>query len=166
MGYVCPCLKDSNKERKTSQLLRQLYWTMERREEEEACRLRDEGGELLITETDETGGRGGGRARFLQGERTTRAEGRAGAQRPCQEGSSWGYEVHLTGTRPARGSRGCLVAINGHVDRVLTQGLTGGRSGAVSRSRSRWTLLKVAVWLLLQLQQWEGEVAQQDVTDL
>ena len=42
-------LKDSNKERKTSQLPGQLCWMMERREREEACLLLAWGGEILIS---------------------------------------------------------------------------------------------------------------------
>jgi len=64
------------------------------------------------------------------------------AWRACLGGLSGGYEVHLTGTRPARGSSGCLVAIDGRFHQVLTLGFWGGRSGGDSRSRSSRTLLE------------------------
>jgi len=51
-------------------------------------------------------------------------------------------EVHLIGTCPARGTRGCLVPIDGHFHGVLTLGLCGESSGGDSRSRSSWTLFE------------------------
>jgi len=59
---------------------------MERREREEACLVLDEGGELLVSRNDLTGAGGGGRARLLQVERTTKAEGRAGCGGPAEGG--------------------------------------------------------------------------------
>jgi len=57
-----------------------------------------------------------------------------GAWRACRRGLSGGYEV--------RGSRECLVAIDGHVHGVLTLGFWGERSGGDSRSRSSQTLFE------------------------
>ena len=60
----------------------------------------------------------------------------------CQRALSGCYEVHLPGTRPARGSRWCLAAIDSHVHVVLTLRFYGGRSGGDSRSRSSGTLFE------------------------
>jgi len=108
---------------------------MERRERGEACLLLWEGGELFITGTYPTGEGGRGRALVLRGERTAKALDRTGARRPCWGGLSGGYEVYLTGTRPAQLSRGYLVPIDGHIHGVLTLGLLGGRSGGDIWSR-------------------------------
>jgi len=163
---VCASLKDSNKERKTSQLPRQLCWTMERREREEACRLLGKGGELLMCGTNPTGGRSRGRALFLREERTAKAEGRAGAQRPCRGEFPRGYEVHLTGTPPARESRGRLLPINCHIHGVLTLGLWGGRSGEDCWSRSCRTLFEGGSVVVTPVTTMGGEVGQQDGTGL
>jgi len=53
-----------------------------------------------------------------------------------------GYEVHLSGTRPGRGSRGCWAAIDRHIHGVLTSRDSGGRSAGASWARSSWTLLE------------------------
>jgi len=55
---------------------------------------------------------------------------------------SRGHEVNLTGTPPARGSRGYLVTIDGHIQGVLTLRFWVGRSGGDSRSRSSRTLFE------------------------
>jgi len=43
-----------------------------------------------------------------------------GARGACRRRMSGGYKVHLTETRPARESRGCLVAIDGHIHGFVT----------------------------------------------
>jgi len=99
----------------------------EKREREEACLLLDRGAALLISGTYLTSRGCWGRAWFLQGERTPKALSGTGAWRACSRELSRGYAVHLTGTRPARGSRGCLVTIDDHVHGVLTLGFWGVR---------------------------------------
>ena len=89
-----------------------------------------------------TSQRGRGRAWLLQGERTTRPVSSATTCR----GSSWGrlpggYEVHLKGTRPGRGSSGCWAAIDRQIHGVLTGRGWGWRvgSGGARRGRSSRT---------------------------
>jgi len=86
--------------------------------------------------------RGRGRAWLLQGVRTTEAVSSA----RTRGGSSWGglsggYEVHLKGTLPGRGSRGCWAAIDRQIHGVLTDrgrvwrvGLGGDRRGRLSQT--------------------------------
>jgi len=57
-------------------------------------------------------------------------------------GSSWGrlpggYEVHLKGTRPGRGSRGCWAAIDRQIHGVLTGWGGGWRVGSGGDRRGR-----------------------------
>jgi len=113
-------LKDSNKERKTSRLPGQLCRMTERREREKACFQLHRGGELRISGTYPTSCGSLGRAWFLQGEMTAQAWSGTWVWGGCQRALSGCYEVHLQGTRPARGSRWCLAAIDGHVHVVLT----------------------------------------------
>jgi len=97
-----------------------------------------------------------GWAWFLQGEWTAKALSGTGARRSSRRGLSGGHKVHLTGTRPARGSRGCLVAIDGHIHGVLTLGFWGLRSGEASRSRSSRTFLKGGTLVITAVAAMEG----------
>jgi len=87
----------------------------------------------MITGASPTVGRSGGRALGLQGERTTKPLKGARTRRSSR-GFPGGYEVHLSGTRPGRGSRGCRAAIDRHIHGVLTWWDRGGRSGGVTNS--------------------------------
>jgi len=78
-------------------------------------------GWLFITGTNPTSRRGRGRARLLQGERTTEAVSSPRTRgRPGWGRLPGGYEVHLKGTRPGRGSRACRVAIDRQIHGVLS----------------------------------------------
>jgi len=114
----------------------------ERREREEAGLLLDQGGELLISGKYMTSRGSWGRACFLQREMTAKALSGTGAWRAGPRGLYGGYQVHLTGTSAARGSRGFLVAIDGHVHGVLTLGPWGGRSEGDSWVRLSLTLFE------------------------
>jgi len=99
-------------------------------------------GRLFISGTNPTGERGRGRAWLLQGERTTETMSSARAR----GGSSWGrlpggYEIHLKGTQPRRGSSGCWAAIDRQIHGVLTSWGGGRRadSGADRWCRSSRT---------------------------
>jgi len=99
-------------------------------------------GRLFISRTNPTSRRGMGRAWLLQGERTTETVSSARTRGV----SSWGrlpggYEVHLKGTRPGRGSSGCWAAIDRQIHGVLTGwgwgwrvGFSGDRRGRSSRT--------------------------------
>ena len=90
------------------------------------------GGGLFISGTNLMVERGGGRALGLQGERTATALNCTRTQWSCWGWLPRGHEVHLSGTRPGRGSRGCCAAIDGHIHAVFTRRDWGGRSGAAS----------------------------------
>ena len=78
----------------------------------------------------------------LQGARTAKALNGTGAWRPCRGWLPGGHEVHLSGTRPGWGSRGCWAAIDGHIHAVLTWLDWGGRSGGASWARLSRTFLE------------------------
>jgi len=100
-------------------------------------------GRLFIPGTNLTSRRGRGRARLLQGEKTTEAVSSARTSgRPGWGRLPGGYEVHLKGTRPGRGSSGCWTAIDRQIYGVLTGWGGGWRvgSGWDRRGRSSRTL--------------------------
>jgi len=144
-GVGGPPLNDSNKERKAFQLPRQLCCMMERNVGAGAspCPGREGMGRLFITGTNTTTERGRGRARHLQGERTTKT---VSCARTCRGSSRWrlsgGYEVHLEGTLPRQGSSGRRAATDCPIHGVLTdwcKGMGAG-SGGARRGRSSRTL--------------------------
>jgi len=141
-GYVVVSLNDSNKERKTSQFPRQLYWTIEKGFGFGAgpFPLEEEG--LFIAGMNQAIGRSRGRAFGLQGERTAKASNCAGARMPYRVWLPGGDQGHFRGTRPGRGSRGCWAAIHCHIHGLLTSRDWGGRSGGASRARSSWTFFE------------------------
>jgi len=61
--------------------------------------------------------------------------------RSCRGWLPRGHEVHHSGTRPGRGSRGCWATIDGHIHGLLTRQDWGGRSGGASWVRSSRTFL-------------------------
>jgi len=68
----------------------------------------------------------------IQGERATKALDGAGARGACRGWLPGSYEVHLIGTSPGRGSRGCWTAIDCHIHGVLNWWDCGGRSGGAN----------------------------------
>ena len=71
-----------------------------------------------------------------------KALGRTREGRPGRWELSGGYGVHFAGTHRARGSNGCLVAIDGHIHAVWSLRLSGGRPGGDSRLRLSQTVLE------------------------
>jgi len=78
----------------------------------------------------------------LQGERTAKALNGAQMRGSSRGWLPGGYEVHLSGTRPGRGSSGCWAAIDRYIYRVLTRWDSRGRSGGASWARSSRTFLE------------------------
>ena len=86
--------------------------------------------------------RGSGRARLLQGERTTKTVSSARTPRGSSRGRlSGGHEGYIKGTLSGRGSSGCRTALDRQIHAVLT-GWVGGwgtGSGGARRGRSSRT---------------------------
>jgi len=78
----------------------------------------------------------------LQGEIAAKDMDGTGARRPWRGWLPGSYEVHLRGTRPGRGSRGCWTAIDRQMHGVLSWWDCGGRSGRANRVRSSRTFLE------------------------
>jgi len=122
-----------------------------------------------MTGTNATSLRGSGRARLLQGERTTEAV----SSTRTREGPGCGrlpggYEVHLKGTRPGLGSSGCRTAIDRQIHGVLTGWGGGWRVGS---GRDRWgrssrTFPERGSVVTTAVTAMGGEVGQQDGTGL
>jgi len=87
-------------------------------------------------------GRCAGRALGLQGERTPKALNGARTRGSSRGWLPGGYKVHLSGTRPCRGSRGCRAAIDWHIHGGLTRWDCGCRSDGASWARSSRTFLE------------------------